>query len=344
MIPVSVVIPTCNRPQALIALLDCLSHSADMPQEIIIVDSGDRGPGPEDYARFGRLSLVRLPSRRSLCSQRNSGILAARSPWIFICDDDMEVPPDYLRKLWIHIERHPEAGAVSGRILQQVEGQWQAAYPIYSSRELLFRYVFGLGIWGNIQCADDNGYLRKIKRSYARKGNHIARSGWPVITAFPGEYFKTPVWGLGASLIRKEWLLGSLYDERLEAHGAGDHYGVASGFPAEGIHVVNEAVVYHHASAVNRLEPPRQYLLRILALDYFREMKPWLGVHKGWLLWSLCGSLLLFLKKRDLGMARAALHAIGSIARGHNPYYRTRKSPRPLDRPLVDSPSKSRFV
>jgi glycosyltransferase involved in cell wall biosynthesis len=322
MISISVVIPTCNRPAALLTLLDCLDHSSYKPEEIIIVDSGERSPGMEDYAHYGHLPLVKLSSCRSACRQRNTGILAASGSWIFICDDDIEVPPDYLERLLAHIRGHPEAGAVSGHVLQKVAGRWTGSYPIRSSGELLFSYLFGLGTWGEMLGGNDRGWVRVVKNRYVGRGNHIAKSGWPVIADFSGEYFRTPVWGLGASLIRKDWLLGSMYDERLEAHGAGDHYGVASGFPAEGIHIVNEALVYHHASGLNRLVRSRQYLLRIFALDYFRRTRSGLHIDKGWLLWSLTGSLLLFLKRKDLRMAGAALQGLFSVASGHNPYCR----------------------
>jgi hypothetical protein len=64
-----------------------------------------------------------------------------------------------------------------------------------------------------------------------RKGNHISKAGWPVISDFSGDYFKTPLYSLGASLVRRDWLLRSPFDEVLDRHGIGEHYGVIAGFP-----------------------------------------------------------------------------------------------------------------
>src|SRR6185295_17891110 len=94
-------------------------------------------------------------------------------------------------------------------------------------------------------------------------------AGWPVITDFSGDFFITPVYGLGASVVGREWLLLSPYEELLDRHGIGDNYGVAMSFPVTGIHVLNNAFVYHHQEPANRLQRPLQYLRRVFALDYF---------------------------------------------------------------------------
>src|SRR5687768_17940800 len=62
-------------------------------------------------------------------------------------------------------------------------------------------------IWGEIKCS------KKFSRYYQQKGNHISKAGWPVLTNFTGEYFTTPVYSLGAALVKKQWLLHSPFDE-----------------------------------------------------------------------------------------------------------------------------------
>jgi len=201
-INISAVIPTCNRKRSLMTLLDSLDHSIYPILEVIIVDSGDDPLVSEDYAAFSRLPIRYMRSERSVCIQRNLGIREARTPLIFLCDDDMEVPADYLQRLVKHLEAHPEAGAVSGLVLQKEKGVWQAGYPVRSASELVRKFIFQHGIWGEIECPD-NFLLRRIKHYYQRKGNHISRAGWPVITHFSGDYFTTPVYTLCASLVKK---------------------------------------------------------------------------------------------------------------------------------------------
>ena len=250
---ISVVIPTCNRKKNLLFLLESLNKSVQVLHEVIIVDSGEDCLQPFEFSSFSNLNIEYRSSEKSVCIQRNIGINAAKSEWIFLCDDDIEMPADYLSKLSDHIQKHLEAGAVCGLILQKEKNKWESNYPVKSNLNLIFKYVFKLSIWGPLQNNRSGLIIEKIKQYYLRKGNHISNAGWPVLTNFSGNYFETPVYGLGASLIKKEWLLHSLFDETLDRHGIGDNYGVAAKFPGK-IHVLNNAFVYHHQEEANRLQ------------------------------------------------------------------------------------------
>ncbi|HWB28516.1 MAG TPA: glycosyltransferase family 2 protein [Chitinophagaceae bacterium] len=333
---ISVVIPTYNRKVRLLSLLGNLNNAAFPVYEVIIVDAGKEKLTPGDYAQFSNLTIHYLDSEPSVCIQRNTGIKAACSSWIFICDDDIEVPADYLSKLAAHIEMHPEAGAVSGVVLQQEQGKWVGKYDIVSAKELLAKYIFGLSIWGDISCIKNNVITRKIKSYYARRGNHLSKAGWPVITNFSRDFFATPVYGLGASLIKKEWLEMSPYDEVLDRHGIGDNYGVAVGFPATGIQVVSDAFVYHHQEPAGRLQKPLQYYRRVWALHYFIKIKKCPAhVKTGWLLWSLFGNVLLFALAGNSLMAKAAGKTFFKVFTGNNPYYRGRHENKKIIEPLL---------
>ncbi len=320
---ISVVIPTRNRKARLLSLLGYLNGSTLLPAEVIIVDSSDEALLREDYTSFTNLSIIYIRSESSVCIQRNIGIRAASSEWIFLCDDDIEVPVTYLQSIATHIASHPEAGAVSGIVLEKENGIWAADHPLTSKKELLLKYVFGLGIWGEIKCT---GFpVERIKAYYARKGNHISNSGWPVNTHLSNVYWATPVYGLGASVIKKEWLLASPYDEVLDKHGIGDNYGVAAGFPGN-IHVINNAVIYHHHEQGNRLHKPLQYYRRILALDYFRRTKSSLcHVKKSSLLSSLFGNFLIYLLAGDSLMIQPSLKTFWVVLKGTNPYLEAAK-------------------
>jgi glycosyltransferase involved in cell wall biosynthesis len=334
-IQISAVIPTCDRKAALMVLLDSFDRSSHPPSEIIIVDSGDDRLSPEDYGTFSRLSIRYMHSERSVCVQRNLGIREARGSHIFLCDDDMELTSTYLEKLEDHMKAHPEAGAVSGLVLQKEKGVWQASYPVRSATELVRKFIFQLSIWGEIECGDSL-LLKNIKKYYRRKGNHISKAGWPVITAFSGDYFVSPVYGLGASLVKKEWLLHSPYEEVLDRNGIGDNYGVAMGFPVPGIHVLTEAFVYHHQETINRPNQPLLYLRRVLALDYFIHSKKALRhVKKRWLLWSLTGNFLMALMARNGSMIRSTFTGLRTVAFGRNPYAQAAKDRRRITEPTL---------
>ena len=319
---ISVVIPTCNRPHRLLLLLNNLDVSLCPPREVIIVDSGEMMLEASEYASFSKFSIVYLRSEKSVCIQRNLGIRKAQSEWIFLCDDDIEVPADYLQKIGEHVDRYPEAGAVSGLVLQKEGAEWKSSYPIHSASQLLWKFVFQQTIWGEIECKRKNILTTKITSFYERRGNHISKAGWPVITNLSGDYFLCPIYGLGASVIKKEWLMKSLYAEVLDRHGIGDNYGVAINFPQK-IHVLTKAFVYHHQETINRLHRPLQFYRRVLALDFFvRKNENLQFVRKAWLLWSLTGNLLESIFVRDRVMIRPILKATWKIICGNNPYYK----------------------
>lgn len=333
-VPISVVIPTCNRKMRLLSLLKSLALSSYPLSEIIIVDAGEDKLTMTDIQRFGDLVVKYVETEKSVCIQRNTGINIARSSWIFLCDDDIELPSDYIEKLMQHISIYSEAGAVSGLILQQVKGEWSFKYSIKSTTLLLWKYIFQLSIWGDIDCRKNSWIIKRITRKYEKKGNHISKAGWPVITDFSGNYFTSPLYGLGASLIRKDWLILSPYDEVLDRHGIGDNFGVAAGFPSK-IHILTSTFAYHFEEPVNRLNKPLQYYRRVLALDYFRKTRGNLPIKKVWLLWSLFGNLLSFVLSKNKLLVLASLKAAMQITFGKNPYYSGPKHPHKIIEPLI---------
>jgi hypothetical protein len=233
----------------------------------------------------------------------------------------MEIPVDYLERIRQYSVAHPTAQAISGQVLQRIGGQWQPYYPITSTKELVLKYIFGLSIWGEIQCRTDNWLMRYLKTYYWRKGNHIARSGWPVITQLDKKAVSVPVFGLGASVIRKSLLGEAPYEERLDRRGIGDHYGVAANFFPHRIHVISTAHIYHGQAQTDRLQRPVQYYYRVMALDYFASTKSSLSfVKRRRLLWSLFGNLLIYLSQKDAPMARAAFKSMRKILLHKNGY------------------------
>jgi glycosyltransferase involved in cell wall biosynthesis len=333
---ISVVIPTCGRKQRLLSLLQNLDRSSYPVEEVIVVDSGTDKLSVKEYSVFTKFNIQYISSERSVCIQRNTGIRTARSPWIFLCDDDIEMPPDYLQVLTDHIAAHPEAGAVTGRWLEKEKNVWTATHPEGSAIRLFWKYIFQLGIWGEISWQGNNFIIKKIKNYYKRQGNHISKAGWPVNTDFKGDYTICPVYSLGASLVKKEWLIRSPYDEVLDRHGIGDNYGVAIDFPVPGIHIVNRTFVYHHMELLNRLKRSLQYYRRILALDYFAKTKPRLNYIKRHLIvWSLVGNLLNFLWARDGVMAKASFKAISKIIFNRNPYFISNKTNKKVTEPML---------
>ncbi len=326
---ISVVIPTINRKKSLLNLLQNLNDQTTPLLEVIVVDAGKQFLRADEIQKFHALEIRYLESEASVCFQRNKGVRAANGSWIFLCDDDLEVPKDYISLLLHHVQQHPEAGAISGLVLQKDTGMWIEQFPIKSLFELWRRFIFQLSIWGEI--TNKSIFAAPLKKYYAKRGNHLSKAGWPVLTNFSGEYFKTPVYGLGASLVKKKWLLKSPYDEVLDPNGIGDNYGVALGFPSEGIHVVKAAHVFHHKIEINRLREPLQYYRRVLALNYFNPH------NCGWLLWSLFGNFFGFLALRRWGMVIASLRLFSKILTNKNPYILGKRANKRVVSPMLEN-------
>jgi glycosyltransferase involved in cell wall biosynthesis len=325
---VSVVVPTCERPDRLRAVLGDLGRQTLAPREILVVDASAQRLEPAELAALGP-GIVTFAAAPSVCAQRNLGIRRAASPWILLCDDDLQIPPDYLARLAAHAAEHPAAGAISGLFLEKQGGGWSGQFPERSTVVVGWKLLFGMGIWGPIEA---RGRLARAFAARCRtRGNHLAASGWPVITEMAGPYFRTPVYTLGAALVRRDWLLASPFDESLDSHGLGDNYGVAIGFPAEGIHVLTTAAVRHHRAEANRLADGLAQERRVLALDYFIRTRPELAhARPPAFLWSLVGAGLLHAASGNPTAARAMFRALARVTRGRNPY-RQGRGAEPLD-------------
>ncbi|GAA2230542.1 glycosyltransferase family 2 protein [Streptomyces indiaensis] len=96
----SVVIPTIGRP----CLADCLRALAAAdghpPEEVVVVDDRSRPVGVLPLEAAGELPLRTLRTGgRGPAAARNAGWRGVRSPWTVFLDDDVQVLPDWSRRL-----------------------------------------------------------------------------------------------------------------------------------------------------------------------------------------------------------------------------------------------------
>jgi glycosyltransferase involved in cell wall biosynthesis len=317
---ISVVIPTYNRKQSLLRLLKSLSESDFLFVEVIVVDSGIEKCSADELRTFDKLKIKYLSSPPSVCLQRNTGIGLANGEWIFLCDDDIEVPPNYISQLANHLKDNKLAGAASGLVLQKDDNdKWQSQYPITKNVDLFYRFIFCAGMWGSIT-VKKRIFNAFIINYYQNKGNHLSKAGWPVLTNFKDPFFNTPIYGLGASLIKKEWLVTSPFEEALDANGYGENYGVAKGFPHP-INVVSSAFVYHHHEKSNRQKSWLTEQKRTLALHFFLKINKNISRYAtNWLLWSIVGKIIYYFLKLKWKHAVCALETFLLILINRNPY------------------------
>jgi glycosyltransferase involved in cell wall biosynthesis len=114
-LPVSVVIPAYNRERALARALESVTaQRPHRPAEVIVVDdySSDRTSA---VARRAGARVIRHSRNRGAAAARNTGIRAARWPWIALLDSDDEWLPHLLAELWPLRDDHVlVAGAALG--------------------------------------------------------------------------------------------------------------------------------------------------------------------------------------------------------------------------------------
>ncbi len=97
---ISVVVPTCDRPDLLHRCLDRLAPGAQRLDaaryEVIVSDDGAPGSAAAAVSSTHRWVRVVEGPRRGPAANRNSGAVAARGEWIAFTDDDTEPAPQWL--------------------------------------------------------------------------------------------------------------------------------------------------------------------------------------------------------------------------------------------------------
>jgi hypothetical protein len=97
---VNIVIPSWN---GLRFLPDCLEsiqrQEADFLWQITVVDNGSTDGSLEYLRTQPQVRLIALPENRGFSAAVNAGILSSNAPYVFLLNNDTELPPDCLRQL-----------------------------------------------------------------------------------------------------------------------------------------------------------------------------------------------------------------------------------------------------
>ena len=108
---VSVVVPNWNGMQFVGMCLDSLSKLDFMDYEVIVVDNGSTDGSREMIEeQYPGVRLLKLPDNMGFAIACNEGIKASYAEYIVLLNNDIEVTSDWLRELYEGMERHPECG------------------------------------------------------------------------------------------------------------------------------------------------------------------------------------------------------------------------------------------
>lgn len=108
---ISVIIPTHNRPQGLKDSLESIRTQSLLPNEIIVVDDGSTPPVSKNifdgFTNKTQCTLIRNETPQGGNNARNKGILAAKSDYIALLDDDDKFKPNKIEILSKEISNNP---------------------------------------------------------------------------------------------------------------------------------------------------------------------------------------------------------------------------------------------
>lgn len=131
-VSVSIIVPTCDRPEDLRRCLTSLAtQSTARRVEIIVVDNRPGRTATPDVVRdFPSVRFVE-ERRPGLSFARNAGILHATGDIVVATDDDVTVPAGWLERLVAPFAR-PEVAIVTGHVLPlELETESQCRFEAY---------------------------------------------------------------------------------------------------------------------------------------------------------------------------------------------------------------------
>ena len=115
---VSVVLPTCDRPDRLRNAIASVVAQRYRRWELLVVDDGGQldSRAAADEAADGRIRWTRI-DKRGVCGARNAALETAVGSFVAYLDDDNLMDPDWLYSLVWAFEQRPEIDVVYGAMV-----------------------------------------------------------------------------------------------------------------------------------------------------------------------------------------------------------------------------------
>ncbi|MGK0179566.1 MAG: GT2 family glycosyltransferase, partial [Nitrospinales bacterium] len=107
----SVIVPNWNGMRFVGMCLDSLAQLHFENFEVIVVDNGSMDGSREMIEeKYPWVRLLKLPHNMGFAIACNEGIKASKAEYVVLLNNDIEVVPDWLSELYEGMERHPECG------------------------------------------------------------------------------------------------------------------------------------------------------------------------------------------------------------------------------------------
>jgi GT2 family glycosyltransferase len=178
---VSVIVPTYERVDCLLRLLNGIKHQSYRDFEVIIVDQSKSMDARKEhrFRAFGRKLRVLRTKRANRSFAKNLGTRIAKGEILLFCDDDVEVPADLLQT---HVSAYSDdsVGAVSCRLTEE-------GLPPLKTRRILRITAYGqmvVGFQSDVTC---------FVNTLVGGNMSVLRSVWETVGEFDPTYGGTSV-------------------------------------------------------------------------------------------------------------------------------------------------------
>jgi GT2 family glycosyltransferase len=114
----TIVIPNWNGRRFLGRCFSALRAQTASDFRIVLVDNGSSDDSVAfTRKRFPEVDVVEVGENRGFAAAVNVGVLAAKTPYVALLNNDTEAGPRWLEELELALVRHPRAAAVTSKML-----------------------------------------------------------------------------------------------------------------------------------------------------------------------------------------------------------------------------------
>jgi GT2 family glycosyltransferase len=133
---VSIVVVSFNDSEDLRVSLTSALAQRGVSREILVVDNASRDGSREVAGKLG-VSVVALPENVGFAAGMNAGIAASAGRYVLALNPDCRLEPDFAATLARRMDKTPDAGSASGRLLRG-DGPGLAPTALLDSAGIIF--------------------------------------------------------------------------------------------------------------------------------------------------------------------------------------------------------------
>lgn len=277
----SIIVPTCNRKEDLVKLIDSILNQTVLPAEIIIIDQSENddtrkyleGCKTHLLTMSNKINLIyRHQTKKSLVVARNNGIDIASGEIVSFLDDDVVLFKNYYEKVLDYFYNDKKTGGLSGNIiLENKLHNWKDKF-----RKILNKVFLIDNFNGKMTVSGFGHPLHGFEGKNGRPMQVDMLSGCNM--NYRKEFLMNDKFD--------EWFIGYSYREDAEFSYRISRKTV--------LKMISEAKLYHNYSRSNRMDIKNQKIMEVKNYYYFyRKHAKKTIISDLYFLYSLLGLLVI---------------------------------------------------